>query len=89
MGNQTNAAVTPNPDAETKLIAAQNDQFRQSICRISAMPGSIEGQLFMTPGISSEGTEFMRDAIELTGSYTAFSEDADPYGLHEMGLINP
>ena len=87
MEDQANTVEIPDPDTETSRIAAQNDQFRQAICRIPARSGPIEGRLVLTRGIDAEGLEFVQEAIGATASFTAFSEEADPYDLHEMGVI--
>lgn len=71
----------------TALIAAQNDLFRTSILNAPADPREIKGRMLITPGVVAEGEAFMQQALQLTAGYDAFSEDADPYGLHEMGVI--
>lgn len=87
MEDQANTVEIQDRDAEAQLIAAQNDQFRQGACHIPAKSGPIEGRLVLTRGIDAEGVEFVQEAIGATASFTAFSEGADPYGLHEMGVI--
>jgi hypothetical protein len=87
MIQQTNAVATQDIPAETALIAAQNDQFRRAIFDAPANPGTIPGRLLVTPGVVGQGAEFMREAMRLTAEFDAFSPDADPYALHEMGVI--
>lgn len=84
---QTNAVAARDNHAETALIAAQNDQFRGAIIDAPANPGTIPGRLLVTPGVVGQGPDFLQDAIRLTAEFDAFSPDADPYGLHEMGVI--
>lgn len=87
MDSQANTALVADTDDETAIIAAQNDQFRKVICGDPAHSGAPKGQVFVTPGVVAEGQDFVLEAIRATGAYTAFSTDADPYGLHEMGVI--
>lgn len=71
----------------TALIAAQNDLFRTSILNTPAAPQDIQGRMLITAGVMAEGEAFMQEALQLTADYDAFSEEADPYGLHEMGVL--
>lgn len=73
--------------SETAIIAAQNDQFRTAILKRPAEPQPIQGRLLVTPGVMAKGEGFMQQALQLTAGYVAFHTDSDPYGLHEMGVI--
>lgn len=87
MGQETSATIERGAKSQTATIAAQNDQFRQTICNNPANPGPLQGQVFVTPGIDGEGQDFVMEAITAVGAYDSFTVDADPYGLHEMGVI--
>lgn len=73
--------------ANNAVIAVQNDQFRRALMEGAASPNSPQGKVFITPGVMEHGDAFMRMALRLTADYSAFHEDSDPYGLHEMGVI--
>jgi len=85
MTQNTILHATQDIPAETALIAAQNDQFRRAI--IDPPKSAVAGRLLVTPGVVDCGPDFMQEAIQLTADFDAFSPDADPYALHEMGVI--
>lgn len=87
MTQNNKLAATQDIPVETALIAAQNDQFRRGIIGAPASVNTIPGRLFVTPGVVDCGSDFMQEAIQLTAEFDAFSPDADPYALHEMGVI--
>ncbi len=87
MSQQSNAIAACDTHAETALIAAQNDQFRSAIIDAPANPGAIPGRLLVTPGVVEQGPDFLQEAIRRSAEFDAFSPDADPYALHEMGVI--
>lgn len=87
MPKQNTAIATQDIPAETALIASQNDQFRRAIINASTTPDAIPGRMLVTPGVVEQGPDFLQEAVRLTAEFDAFSPDADPYALHEMGVI--
>jgi len=87
MLQQNTTVATQDIPAETALISRQNDQFRRAIFDAPASPDAIPGRMLVTPGVVDQGPDFMQEAIRLTAEFDAFSPDADPYALHEMGVI--
>ncbi len=68
------------------IIAAQNDKFRRNI----AFPGETdvpEGRVVVTPGISAQGPFFEVEALRKIAGFSEFTADSDPYGWHEMAVI--
>lgn len=64
----------------TARIAAQNDAFRQS----GPIPSNY-GKWVVTSSVHDMGPVFVALCLEAVGSFTAFTEDCDPYATHEMG----
>ncbi|WP_298921111.1 DUF3768 domain-containing protein [uncultured Roseobacter sp.] len=73
------------------VIAAQNDLFRKAlidpVAAIEMRAKGIQGQVFVTPGVSGEGAEFQAAALAAVASDTRFTEDNDPYGDHTFGTV--
>ncbi|WP_120632615.1 DUF3768 domain-containing protein [Ruegeria sp. EL01] len=87
MNQQTSIAATKDIPAETAMIATQNDLFRRAILDAPTSPSALPGRLLVTPGVVGLGAAFMQEAVRLTAEFDVFSPDADPYALHEMGVI--
>lgn len=69
------------------IIAKQNDAFRTSIT-MSLKPQDVPpGKLVMTAGIAAQSDEFRTALIDALVAFDAFDQDSDPYGLHEMGVL--
>ncbi|WP_170481410.1 DUF3768 domain-containing protein [Ruegeria arenilitoris] len=72
-------------------IAAQNDLFRKALidpnATIEMQSKDIQGQVFVTPGVSSEGMEFQTAALAAVASDDQFDEGNDPYGDHTFGTV--
>lgn len=69
------------------IIANQNDAFRTSIT-MSLKPQDVPpGKLTMTTGIAAQSDEFRTALIDALVAFDAFDQDSDPYGLHEMGVL--
>ena len=69
------------------IIATQNDAFRQSIMQMQAAADVPKGKVVMTRGIADQTPDFQLELTRRIVGYTAFNEDCDPHGLHEMGVI--
>lgn len=61
-------------------IRELNDRFR--------MQGKGQGTILVTGGIQAEGQDFLQAAIEATRTFTAFSEENDPWGEHDFGAFD-
>ncbi|MEP3328866.1 DUF3768 domain-containing protein [Sedimentitalea sp.] len=78
-------------DLQAASIAAQNDLFRKALIDPMAaleMQGKgIQGQVLITPGVSSEGAAFQAAALAAVATDTRFTEDNDPWGDHTFGTV--
>lgn len=69
------------------VIAAQNDAFRTSVAA-PLKPGFIPpGKLVMTAGVAAQSDAFRAALIQALVAFDSFNADSDPYGLHEMGVL--
>ncbi len=64
------------------LLAQQNDQFRKSLGA-----GSIPGKVVMTRGVAALQEAERATIVQAVIDYTDFTEDNDPYGEHDFGVI--
>jgi hypothetical protein len=86
---------TKDIDTDTSLqaaeIATQNDLFRKALidptAAIEMHSKGIQGQVFVTPGVSGEGMEFQTAAVAAVASDDQFDEGNDPYGDHTFGAV--
>jgi hypothetical protein len=91
--NQATQSTVPqdeqdvNNPAIAAIIAQQNDAFRTSVTASVKAPGVPPGKLVMTAGIAAQSGEFRTALIEALVAFDAFDADSDPYGLHEMGVL--
>lgn len=91
--NQATQSTVPldeqdvNNPAIAAIIAQQNDVFRTSVTASVKAPGVPPGKLVMTAGIAAQSDEFRAALIEALVAFDAFDVDSDPYGLHEMGVL--
>ncbi|WP_299593359.1 DUF3768 domain-containing protein, partial [uncultured Tateyamaria sp.] len=69
------------------IIAKQNDAFRRSITACPKSPDIPPGTLVMTAGIAAQSGAFRAALIDALVAFDAFDADSDPYGLHEMGVL--
>lgn len=67
------------------LIAAQNDAFRTSVA--TGVGNAVPGKLVITAGIAARSDAFRAALITALVTFDAFDADCDPYGLHEMGVL--
>jgi len=72
--------------ATTAKIAALNDQCRRELATFGQ--GAIPGRCVVTSGIAEQGPAFQLDITTRVIAYDDFSEDSDPYGEHEFGVID-
>ena len=75
-----------NPAMAT-IIAKQNDTFRTSITACPKSPDIPPGKLVMTAGVAAQSDAFRAALIGALIAFDAFDADSDPYGLHEMGVL--
>ncbi|AXG70585.1 hypothetical protein KORDIASMS9_02825 [Kordia sp. SMS9] len=70
----------------TKLIAQQNDLFRQNYGDTNAQKETgIQGQYCITPGISEMPILEQFKITMAVRNFNNFNKDNDPYGEHDMG----
>lgn len=50
--------------------------------------GISSGKWMMTAGVMAQGPEFMLLATRAVQTFSAFSEDNDPYGEHDFGAFD-
>lgn len=65
-------------EANTRLIAQLNDQFRQGDMTL--------GQCMMTPGVQALAPDKLTQLIRLVRDFN-FTADNDPYGEHDFGRV--
>ena len=68
----------------SRRIAELNDQFRK---RIGRPPSEVPGMFVMTAGIDTLSQEQKEEIIKQVRAYDDFSEDNDPYGEHDFGVL--
>ncbi len=69
------------------IIAKQNDAFRTSITACPKSPDIPPGKLVMTAGVAAQSDAFRAALIGALIAFDTFDADSDPYGLHEMGVL--
>jgi hypothetical protein len=69
-------AVTQVDNHNSDSIRVLNDNFRSTF---------IGGQLVLTSGVSELPIDVRAKALLMVKSFSAFSEDNDPYGEHDFG----
>jgi len=88
---QTADDIEHNTTLQAATIAAQNDLFRKAlldpVAALEMQAKGIQGQVLVTPGVSSEGEEFQAAALAAVATDTRFTEDNDPYGDHTFGTV--
>ena len=56
--------------------------------QLNRKPPSVPpGKLVMTAGIAAQSDEFRAALIGALIAFDSFNADSDPYGLHEMGVL--
>jgi len=61
------------------LIRLQNDRFRITF---------LGGQVMMTTGVKGRGDAFVKGCIGAVRAFDTFSEENDPYGEHDFGILD-
>lgn len=84
--DQQTTSDLSSPETAAK-IAAQNDAFRKSMAQIAAGPDVPKGRVVMTRGVSELEPDKLQELITKVITFDAFDTDTDPYGWHEMGVI--
>ena len=62
----------------TEVIAALNDTFRRTL---------VDGQVLVTNGVLALGPTDVDKIIEAVRRFCDFSDDNDPYGEHDFGMV--
>lgn len=62
---------------QPNIIASQNDAFRSR---------PTDGWT-LTDGVSDNGPDFVRKALQAVAAFDAFTADNDPHGEHDFGAI--
>ncbi len=65
-------------DAETLAIRSLNDQLRSSFSG---------GRVVMTQGVNALADATIANVLRAVRGFDDFSEDNDPYGTHEFGML--
>ncbi len=91
MDTETTNDIENDTSLQAAEIAAQNDLFRKALidptAAIEMHSKGIQGQVFVTPGVSDEGVEFQTAALAAVASDDQFDEGNDPYGDHTFGTV--
>lgn len=69
------------------IIAQHNDAFRKSIAQFQVADDVPKGKVVMTQGVATQGPDFQLELTRKVIAFDAFDEEADPYGTHEMGVV--
>jgi hypothetical protein len=65
------------------LVAEQNDRFRTSL---GTDPG-VPGRIVITAGVNALSEEAKAQIITAVRSFSEFTADNDPFGLHDFGAF--
>lgn len=79
----TDALDLPRGDEQSRVIADQNDRFRESW----GADASVPGRIVMTPGVADLGPLALLRLIAAVRNFDAFSEDNDPWGQRDFGIV--
>lgn len=66
------------PAGRAGRIAALNDELRRTGKR---------GRIVATAGLTARGDHFMARVVAALRSFSEFTEDNDPYGEHDFGVL--
>lgn len=70
-------------DAQSRVIAEQNDRFRMSW----GADGTVPGRMAMTSGIAALGAVAILRLVAAVRAFAEFSEDNDPWGQRDFGIV--
>ena len=91
MNSEATKDIENDVSLQAAKIAVQNDLFRKALIDPSAaiemQSKGIQGQVFVTPGVSGEGVDFQTAALKAVASDDQFDEGNDPYGDHTFGTV--
>jgi hypothetical protein len=84
---QTNKMWTPDMEAaRAAAIAKANDAFRASIA--AGGPRDGQGHAVVTARVNDMGPEFLAVAMLTVAGFADFTEDNDPFGEHDMAVVD-
>lgn len=66
-----------------ETIARQNDRFRQTFGADFTIPGRV----VVTAGVEAKGGALLQKLMVAVVGFDDFSEDNDPYGLRDFGIV--
>lgn len=69
--------------AMAERIAAQNDRFRTTW----GADAEVSGRLVVTSGVAAKGAAFIAKVRDAVQSFDTFTEDNDPQGEHDFGIV--
>ena len=72
---------------KARVIAAQNDKFRQNFSMPLFGIRGVPGEFFCTPGIAALPPETQMGLWAAVARFKDFSEDNDPHGEHDFGAL--
>lgn len=73
--------------AHTEEHTANDRQNRIAILNDQLRVNGVGGKIVLTQGIANLGDEMIVNIINAMRQYAAWSEDNDPYGEHDFGVI--
>lgn len=76
-----------NAGLRAAMVAEQNDAFRKASCGQPVGDDVPLGRMVVTQGIDAQGPMFVLEALRKVATFDEFTMDSDPYGFHEMGVI--
>jgi len=71
-----------------RLIAAQNDRFRQNFSMPYFGARGVPGQFVCTRGIAALSSEAQIEVWTAVANANIFEEENDPYGEHDFGAVS-
>ena len=78
-------------EGQTKLVwIKQDSQDRRAVREINdrfRIEGRGNGSIVITVGIQAKGQAFVNEAMKAVRTFSAFSEDNDPWAEHDFGAV--
>ena len=71
------------PISQAKIIAAQNDRFRQTFGADFSLPGRV----VITRGVQARGAGFLQKLMAAVQAFDRFEASNDPYGQRDFGEV--
>ena len=89
--NTTYGNIENNPTLQAKLIASQNDLFRRTLTssdiRRKCYDEGITGNIVFSHNMAARSAEFQNCALQDVAAFEDFTEDNDPDGEHNFGVV--